>query len=261
MERIIPLQQAENVRDLGGYQTADGRQVQYKKMVRGASLAELSAADQAALEDYGIVTVVDFRSPEEEAKQPDKPIAGAKNVFLPVFATDETEVSIAPGQLLEQLEKGFSAAHQMEKVYRLFVEGERSRKTYHEFFRLMLENETPEKSLLFHCTAGKDRTGFGAAMFLSALQVSQEDIKANYLETNHYLIKQKERMVAGAQQQGAPQILIDGISELMMADLRYLDASFASIAENYGDVSRFLKEGLLLSDSDLDLLQELYTKA
>lgn len=261
MERIIPLQQAENVRDLGGYQTATGKQVQYRKMVRGASLAELSPADQTTLQNYGIVTVVDLRSPEEEEQQPDQPIPGAKNVFLPVFATDETEVSVVPGQLLAQLEQGFSAAEQMEKVYRLFVEGTKSRQAYHDFFRLLLENDQPEKSLLFHCTAGKDRTGFAAAMFLAALEVSMEDIKANYLETNQYLIKQKEQMVKRVEIAGGPQILIAGIRELMIADLRYLDASFASISENYGNVAGFLKDGLRLSADDLKVLRGLYTTA
>lgn len=259
MERIIKLEQAANVRDLGGYETVNDRKVNYKKLIRSASLADLTEKDQRTLGDYGVVTVVDFRSPEEEEKEPDKAIPGATNLFMPVFSTDETESTIAPTQLFQKLEQGFTAEKQMVEVYEHFVEADSARQTYRKFFETILSNEDPAKSVLFHCTAGKDRTGFGAAMFLAALGVPQEEIYKNYLETNVYMAAKTDTMIKQAIDNGAPELLVAGIRQLMAADKQYLDASFASIAENFGDVTNFLQEGLQLSQGDLNLLEELYT--
>ncbi len=90
--RILPLEKGHNFRELGGYQTKDGRTLKWHKVLRSASLAHLTPHDLAYLTDYGVRYDVDFRSPEETAKSPDKVPANAIYESLPVFKIDETLV-------------------------------------------------------------------------------------------------------------------------------------------------------------------------
>ena len=94
---------------------------------------------------------------------------------MPIFP-EQTSTSAAPGTLFEQIQAGLDAATQMRGVYRHFVEEEYSRQAYRRFFEILLANEAPGASVLFHCTAGKDRTGFGAALILAGLEVDRQTI-------------------------------------------------------------------------------------
>lgn len=257
-ERIIPLTGAANVRDLGGYQNKAGQFVRFKKVVRGAAISDLTAEDASHLEAYGIVKVVDFRSSKEQEKAPDALIPQAENIFLPIFQENQ-EVSAAPKTLMEQVEAGLDAAQQMREVYRQFVQAAYSRQAYRQFIDILLENEQPDQGVLFHCTAGKDRTGFGAALILAMLDVDQETILQNYLETNQQMVTKRAEMLQQAQQAGASEAMLKGIQEVMQADQSYLAESFATIGKEYGDVSGYLQNGLGLSKRDLTDFRKLYT--
>lgn len=98
MTQLIQLERAANVRELGGYQT--------KKLIRSAAINELTASDQAVLANYGVNQVIDFRSIAEANAQPDRPIATAKQLFLPIFKEDETMVSLSPESLKQRLKMG-----------------------------------------------------------------------------------------------------------------------------------------------------------
>lgn len=259
VERLIRLQGAANVRDLGGYRNREGAAVRYKKAIRSAAISDLTAADAEQLAAYGIVKVVDFRSIAEQSREPDVKIPHTENIFLPIFKEDETQVSAAPRTLMEQIQAGQDAAQQMQKVYRHFIEEDYSRASYHRFIEILLENDAPEAGVLFHCTAGKDRTGFGAALILAILEVDQDSIMENYLETNSNMVQKTSDMLKQAQAAGAPEAMLAGIKELMRADQSYLAESFKAITKNYGDMSGFLKNGLQLSTSDLSDFRKLYT--
>lgn len=260
MDRVLPLDGAANVRDLGGYRTTSSRLVASHKAVRGAGLATLTAADEAALEQYGVVAVVDLRSPAEREAQPDRPIPDAEHIDLPVFDTDETKVSANPADLYRQVQEGLSATEQMRTVYRHFVEDASARKAYRRFFEILLGNPAPGHAVLFHCTAGKDRTGFGAAMLLAALEVPADTIMANYLETNEQLAGKRQALLAQAGQMDTPGALVTAIDQLMRADRDYLGASFTAMDQHFGGVGGFLTEGLGLTDDELGELRARYTQ-
>lgn len=257
MVKIIPLEKAENVRDLGGYKTPNGT-VKFNKVVRGASLSDLSVRDREALQQYGVTDVVDFRSPSEAKDAPDKKIPTAKEYFLPVFGHDETKASISPQELLKQLEQGMTAQAQMIKVYRHFIEDEHAKKAYQEFLQILLANSGEQKSVLFHCTAGKDRTGFGAALVLDLLGVEQQTIMTDYLATNQYLNDRIANMTAAAKKQGAPELLVNGIEALMKADEAYLNESYTAAREHYGSLTNYAKEGLGFTTGEISDLKKLY---
>lgn len=194
MGEKLAVKRAENMRELGGYQTKDGRTVARQKLVRSATINLLTDEDKVYLADYGIRKVVDFRSPTEREEQPDQPIPTAENIALPIFPVKEKAVSASPYEVMMKMQQGYSAHDQMLEVYRNFVTMPHIHKQYNQFFEILLKNEKADESVLFHCTAGKDRTGFGAAMMLSALGVDQETIFADYLKTNRFLEKKSRKL-------------------------------------------------------------------
>ncbi|MFQ6577256.1 tyrosine-protein phosphatase [Enterococcus casseliflavus] len=235
MTQLIQLERAANVRELGGYQTTNGTTIKRKKLIRSAAINELTASDQAVLANYGVNQVIDFRSIAEANAQPDRPIATAKQLFLPIFKEDETMVSLSPESLKQRLEDGEDAEEQMKKVYRHFVESDYARQQYRQFFDHVIANAEGEGATLFHCTAGKDRTGFGAFLLLHVLAVAPTTIKEDYLATNRYLAPMTQHL---------PQELLTAITVLMSAKESFLDESLAAIDQHFGSVDQYLLQGL-----------------
>lgn len=262
MGKPLAVKHAENMRELGGYQTIDGKKVISQKLIRSAAINQLDASDQAYLENYGVRKIVDFRSKHERETQPDQTVSLAENIFLPIFPENEEtiddEVTASPRTLMERLEKGASAFDQMMSVYEHFVTDSYVRKQYRSFFEIVLANEKPQESVLFHCTAGKDRTGFGSLLLLSSLGVDRETIMADYLETNERLKKFTEEMFQKAKAGGAPEVFLAGMGDMMGARKEYLTKSFELIDQNYGTVDQFLAEGIGLSQSELSDLKKIY---
>ncbi|GCF93349.1 phosphatase [Enterococcus florum] len=258
MEQLLSVNHAENMRELGGYQTKDGRTVGSRRLIRSASINLLDDHDKAYLADYGVKTVIDFRSPEEREAQPDQEIPHSANIALPIFPIDENRVSASPLAVMTKMQGGYSAFDQMIEVYRNFVSMEHVHHQYQRFFELILSNERPDQSILFHCTAGKDRTGFGAALILSGLGVDQETIFRDYMKTNQFLKKKVAEIREQAIQAGVPESLLHGVDDMMTARLEYLQTSYDQIHQQYGDVVNFLKQGIGLSNGDIQDLQKLY---
>ncbi|WP_195961414.1 tyrosine-protein phosphatase [Enterococcus casseliflavus] len=243
MTQLIQLERAANVRELGGYQTTNGTTIKRKKLIRSAAINELTASDQAVLANYGVNQVIDFRSIAEANAQPDRPIATAKQLFLPIFKEDETMVSLSPESLKQRLEDGEDAEEQMKKVYRHFVESDYARQQYRQFFDHVIANAEGEGATLFHCTAGKDRTGFGAFLLLHVLAVAPTTIKEDYLATNRYLAPMIKEKFAPMTQH-LPQELLTAITVLMSAKESFLDESLAAIDQHFGSVDQYLLQGL-----------------
>lgn len=262
MGKPLAVKHAQNMRELGGYQTKDGQKVASHKLIRSAAIHLLDEQDQAYLADYGLKKIVDFRSREERVTQPDQPVTTAENIFLPIFPEedkkDQEAVSASPQTMFERLEKGNSAFDQMIDVYENFVVNDAVRQQYRQFFEIILANENQKESVLFHCTAGKDRTGFGAMLLLTALGVDRKTVMADYLETNQNLSNFVADMQQKAKESGASEKVIKGMGDMMGARPEYLDRSFAMIQQHYGDVENFLLEGIGVTNNELKDLRKLY---
>lgn len=259
MPKRLAVRHAENMRELGGYEAKDGRKVAYHKLIRSASINHIDAQDKNYLSDYGIKWVVDFRSLEEREAQPDQNIPEAENIFLPIFPIEETETaSASPRKMMKRLQDGEDAFQQMIEVYSHFVTDKHVRGQYRKFFDLVLDNYDEEKSLLFHCTAGKDRTGFAAMLLLNGLGVDHERIMEDYLATNRYLKRVIQEMYQKAEQAGVPTEALHGIEDMMSAKEAYLETSFNLIKQQYGTVTQFLQDGIGVSQQEIKDLQKIY---
>lgn len=258
-QRVLTMDHGYNFRDLGGYATKDGQTVKWQRVIRTASLAFLSDRDQQSLVDYGIKIDVDFRSNAEVSKSPDRIPDAISYHHLPVFPEDKTEASKSEAEmkaeLKERRENGFQ--HMLD-VYQDMIVTPQSHAAYQAFFNTLLSNTEADSGLLFHCTAGKDRTGMGAVFFLSALGVPQNIIKQDYLLTNETLSPLIQERLKKAQSEGISGTTLDSIKALMSVSSAYFDTAMKSVAANYGTMADFLTNALELSKQDVADLKTLY---
>jgi protein-tyrosine phosphatase len=239
-ERHLPMTGGYNFRDLGGLRTKEGRYVKWGQIFRSDDLYQLTKEDLRYLSSIPLTTIVDFRSKEEIAAAPDKKAASVKETYT---------LSITPGNLLNiplWTAKNFSAPQVdtlMMSLNTLLVTDPDAIAKYRLFFGLLQSaHNTP---LLFHCSAGKDRTGMAAALVLAALGVDEEIILNDYLLSNVYLADKYAPIKAE----------YPGLSSLYEVKPAFLQAGLQQIKEEYGSIENFLTEVLHV---DLDRMKALY---
>jgi protein-tyrosine phosphatase len=257
MNRHIPLTGQPNFRDLGGYAAGDGRRIKWGVVYRSGELSQLSDDDVGKLGKLGIQTVVDLRSPEEvSARGEGRLPPGAQVVALPIASSDMFK------KLIPMFLKGdFSQVppNLLDKINRMLV-----RKFTDQYAGLLRALSDPaNRPLVFHCTQGKDRAGFGAAMVLSALGVPWETVVEDYLLSNHFRKEENDKMLgmirAFAANHGGPEgeeIALSRVEGLMYVKEQSLQAAHAEIIERHGNVEAFLTNGLGCSAEGLERLRD-----
>lgn len=233
-----------NFRDLGHYSGHGGRRVRAGRLYRSDHLGALSPADAAALQALGINRVLDFRGSAERATA----VCALPGVAVHSLAIEPTIVQvltqlIAAGQTVTADDV---VAH-MQDTYRGFVRHNTPR--FAELFAHVLEADAP---LVFHCTAGKDRTGFAAALILHALGVSAQDVMHDYLLTNGRL--------------PAPDASRHGLSTevaqvLWRVQPEFLQAALEAVAQDYGNLDAYLRDGLGLGSGEQAELAQRYLES
>jgi protein-tyrosine phosphatase len=133
---------------------------------------------------------------------------------------------------------------------RKFVTSESARDAYHAVFTRLADPQMLPG--VFHCTAGKDRTGWGAAIFLSAMGVPRDTVMRDYLLSNVYLAAKSQRMAEAMKDRIDPALM----EPLATVHAEYLAASFDAVDTRYGSFDRYLHEGLKLDDATLAALRE-----
>jgi protein-tyrosine phosphatase len=256
-ERRVPLEGAPNFRDLGGYETEDGRHVRWGQLYRSGALADLTDADLNTLDDMGVNLVCDLRSDSEVEEDPDPEVGGAEALRLAV--TDEsTDVQAITDAIL---------AGDLDAISpELLIEGMPAIATeFPESWRTMLERfaEAGSRPAVVHCTAGKDRAGWASALTLRALGVPEETVMADYLLSNEYLaqanaatLDQVRPIVANAQGIPEDQVDLSNLEALLTVREEYLQAAFDAVDEEYGDFETYLTEGIGLDQATLDALRD-----
>ena len=176
----LPFAGGTNFRELGGYDGDEGKHVKWGQIWRGIPTGKLTGeADRTRLDALGLRLILDLRSVEEAKKEPDYVPDGARLVQIcALCAEDGHEIAFAPGDI-DRLMASAPEGYDVPRVlYRRMLTGN---KAFKELFRALEAGETP---ILFHCSAGKDRTGVAAMLILLALGASDETICADYAQTN-----------------------------------------------------------------------------
>ena len=242
LPRVVPLQGCSNLRDLGGHRAANGRRVRMGRVFRSASLAHLTDADLIRFGTLGIRTVCDLRGARESVRAPSRlPGKNAPDVVpLPI----EPLVGASLRDLLRREEAtGEDTYALLQAAYAAYA-GEHLPR-YRQLFALL--GEEGRLPLLFHCSAGKDRTGFGAALLLTALGVPREAVMADYLATNR--IWRREHAL--------PPETPDAVRDtLLTAHRPLLEGALAQGVERHGSLDRLLEDGLGLDPARLRALRD-----
>lgn len=232
------LQGASNFRDLGGYAGADGRRVLRGRVFRSDHLAYLTPDDLVALRALRLTHSIDFRGVTESAAFPYL-IPGVTNLAFSIEPTvvQRLRVLLALGQIPSTEE----TIELMRETYRSFVHDHGP--TFACFLRHLLSYPTP---VVFHCTAGKDRTGFAAALLLSVLGVDRDTIMQDYLLTNR--LYRRTPLAEGS----GPAHIMEVVWQVQPA---FLQAAFDVIDRDYGGVSAYLAGPVRLQTHELEQLR------
>lgn len=237
-ERHLPLEGGYNFRDLGGYRTSDGRYVKWGKVFRTDDMHHLTETDLDYLASLDIHTVIDFRSKEEISAGADKlPSTTQNHILLPIIPGNLTGIND-----IEQLDS-IKSIELMKNMYISLCSEEQIIEQYKRFFMFLQDEE--KLPLSFHCTAGKDRTGLGAALFLYSLGVEEEVIIEDFLLSNKYLEKKYADLIA----QHPEMRPVWTVNEI------YLRTAFDRIKADHGTITKFLETTLGV---DIEKIREIY---
>ena len=247
--REVKLEGAVNFRDLGGYKTKDGKKVKMGLLYRSAALNTLTDADLAKIEGLHIKYDFDFRGPYEVKTAPDKIPTGTTRISLPAGSEN-----IGDSNYMKNMGKYMKSDSFLLSFYTNLTP---YKERYTPLFDSLLSNTTVSP-ILFHCTAGKDRTGIAAALILYALGVDENTIYDDYEATNYYRRNENAKTIAqmtkyyGLDEKTA--------NNLMGAKKEYIAATFATIRATYGSIDTYLQKEIGLNTSKINKLRKAYTK-
>ena len=245
--RLLPMDGAHNTRELGGYETTDGKSVKWGMLFRSDKLSDISKTDQVYLQNLGIKKIIDFRSKEEKKEDPDIIPKGINYIEMPISvdgAMRSKIESVLKGETNKEV-KSFLIDANKE-----FVSNYTG--VYEEFLRNLIDDEGPA---LFHCTAGKDRAGFAAAITLIALGVSKEDVIQDYMKTNQFTQERIEEIIGQIELMTLYQTDAEILRPLLGVEREYIETAFQTAEKKYGSLEGFIRDGLNISDEDIQKLR------
>lgn len=238
-----------NIRDIGDISTDHGH---FKKNIffRSGELYDLSSQDISFLENkLKIKKIYDFRRPEEIENRPDSQIKNAeyKNINL-MSTAGQANPSLKNMTISDDIES------HMFDAYTELVLGDSAQKGYHTFFMALLSASDP---ILFHCFAGKDRTGFAAALILKIAGVSDEEIYKDYLQTNIDRQVANKKILQAFKNKLSPDKLA-GLEVSLNVKKEYLDHAFSLINQHFENFENYLSVGLDLPTNYISTFRNLY---
>jgi protein-tyrosine phosphatase len=257
----MEFERLKNTRDLGGLTMQDGRKIKPGMLIRSSYLAVAPAHDLAILQNT-VSDIVDFRTEKERQERPDPEMAGVTYHAQPVLAdmtagiTREEEAD--KNEIETYLLDPDGARQHMLENYRLFVTSDHARQCYRHFVELLAAPR--EKAILWHCTAGKDRAGFAAAIVLSILGADRETILADYMKTNAGLAREIQWIYPMIEKQAGimTETMRKALDYMFLAREEYLLEAFRTAEEKHGSMDAYLKESLGVDDAMRKGLQDRY---
>jgi protein-tyrosine phosphatase len=240
-DRSLHLSSAPNFRDVGGYRTADGRWVRMGVLYRSDQLDRLSPADLAQIASLGAGLVVDLRTDAERKAGLDRLPPGANGMIADVLASDPPN----PGAIFKAAGPAAGVAF-MVTANRNFVTLPSAKTAYTALFSRIAVAQSP---VVYHCSAGKDRTGWASAVLLTALGVPRDTVMADYLASNVYLQQKNRAMFATMTSDMASKL-----EPVFTVKREYLEAAFKEVEDRYGSFSAYLR-AIGMDDEALDRLR------
>lgn len=230
----IRLEGARNFRDVGGYRTADGRTVRTGLVYRANKLSSLTDADLAKLTAANLTLDVDLRNASERSEEPDRIPEGVRYQVADVVGIGNgigfhEFVPLTLGRALVDAAVSGSSDIGQTVGYPFMVNFTGSDVAFHDLITAIATN--PDGATVYHCSAGKDRTGWGTAILLTILGVPRDVISADFMASNTYLGRD------------------DAV------ELSWLNAAFAQVDRLYGGMDAYVRDGLDIDQATIDALR------
>ena len=269
-ERTIPFESIENGRELGGLVMQDGRCIRYGMLVRSGNLSKASDQDVAILKDrFHLSDVYDFRFDAEAQADPDRTIDGVCNTqlstlpqaFIDGFSSgraDTTQVKAA--DFMEALARyAFDPRAQLmaKNLYPAIVTDTLSQQRYGAFLRGVLD---AKGSVLWHCSQGKDRAGWGAAFVLAALGASRETIVEDFNQSNVFYAPYVEALSARVREMGGGEEELAFIRAMVGVSVENFELTLDLIDAQYGSLPTYLEKALGFTAGEQEQLRNKYLK-
>ncbi len=270
----IVLEGIQNARDLGGIRTKDGRELKEKALIRSGTLYTATEADICKLkEEYRLSMIIDLRTERERKSMPQPCVKDVSTIWNPVYmeniqglhqlSQEEREILEIYGKKMcigDPTSKFFDADDYMARMYHKFVNNQVVQKQLKQLFSLLMNNR--DGSILWYCSAGKDRSGIVAALVLYALGVSKEEIIKDYEasaeapdDTINLII---EKLLPEGM--GKYKEYRDAVRKLFGAKRCYIESFFKAIENDYVSIDNYLQKALELHVDNLVRLKTLYLK-
>lgn len=255
MSDILGIEKKRNLRDLGGYKTQNGKHVKKGYFFRSSRLMDFDQAELKILNSLNIKKIYDLRSKEEVKDSPDPTLKGAEYIHSSAAArVDGTEVNFSPAALIA--ENVYSKESNDEFTHKVYGNLPFSY-AYKRMFEDIVAGNVP---ILFHCSAGKDRTGIAAILILLALGVDEETAMYDYMLTNEYRKEYIERF-----KKDFPLTKLDGeLAGMLLAyeGVTYTNADYSlkRIKEKYENYDEYFEKEYNLDKDALQRLRDLYTE-
>ena len=259
-KRHVSLDGQSNFRDIGGYETADGRRVKWGVVYRSGELHKLSDSDVLKLESLGIKAVANFLTEKEiESRGHDRLPDGVREIPLPMEAGNMGDLAEVVIEARGTGDFSKVPAEFNPEIHRLLITEARE-----YYARLLRELADPiNRPMVYHCSHGVHRTGTATAILLSALGVPWETVREDYLLSNKYRKKEVDRRISELQLQAADTLLVDP-EQVDMTNIRafyilegsYIDASLDEAVKRYGSMDAYIREGLGISDEEITSLRK-----
>lgn len=243
-----------NFRDIGGIKNKEGKQVKKDVFLRSGELSKLTKEDEQRLETtYRLSKIIDLRSEAEVEERPDMSVPKTEYIHIDILEDIQDEgASISDFVKIGSPEK---SASYMEKLYADIALNTTAQKGYNKFFEEILALQQQE-SILFHCFAGKDRTGIAALLVLETLGVPRAAIYQDYLLTNELRKKENAEILEQAKKANLEEQNLEALHVALNVDSRYLDNFYQTVEAQYGDISTYLKQAINIDKVTKDTLNQ-----
>jgi protein-tyrosine phosphatase len=245
MQPAGPIASIANLRDLGGHATGDGGRVRHGLVYRSAELAMVGASDMPALAALGLKKIYDLRPAGERTPHPDVILPGAQDVVLDALADAAGASAAEVLQWLAEPEKanatlgGGRAAALLVESYVELVSLRSARAALGRLFAGLADSGN--LPALFHCTTGKHRTGWAAAVLMTLIGVPEDAVMADYLASNDHILPACRAAIDRFTQAGVePEIL----HTILGVRREYLNASFSEMHARYGRIEDYFSIAL-----------------
>lgn len=248
LKQTVNFEGIHNFRDMGGLVTSEGKVVKPNLLYRSGHLADATEGDIEELKNLGVKCIFDYRDDEEALKNPTPIIKGIKYIREPAITT---KTPIKATDILELLEKN-TVQQIIDDFSSFYASMPFNNESYRKLLKQFIACEGP---LLHHCTAGKDRTGVGAALMYLSLGVSENDIITEYLLTNEANKKNEPKWYTelASQLEDAEGLkAVSGVRE------EFITAVFEKIKEKYGTYASYFAEEYSMTEEDLLKIKKYY---